>query len=164
MRADNPGFAETAGISVLVVRSSEEDFRTLHDVFSNQKWELDEVGTIQEALSWMAQYGPPPVIICERVLPDGDWKALLHHIDTVPRMPRLIVSSRLADDHLWCEVLNLLGYDVLATPFDAQEVTHVVSCAWASWHQQWHGEKVHAKSARRAGDAVASSSRVRAAS
>ena len=37
--------------------------------------------------------------------------------------PRFVVSSRLADDHVWAEVLNLGGYDVLCTPFEAREVS-----------------------------------------
>jgi hypothetical protein len=32
-------------------------------------------------------------------------------------------------EELWAEVLNLGGDDVLAQPFDAQEVYHVVSLA-----------------------------------
>ena len=43
----------------------------------------------------------------------------------------MIVTSRLADDRLWAEVLNLGGYDVLAKPFDASEVARVVGTAWA---------------------------------
>jgi hypothetical protein len=39
-------------------------------------------------------------------------------------------------------VLNLGGYDVLATPFDADEVYRVVSYAVDSWHFQFAGEKI----------------------
>ena len=41
----------------------------------------------------------------------------------------MIVSSRLADDCLWAEVLNLGGYDLLAKPFAAAEVSRVVKMA-----------------------------------
>jgi DNA-binding NtrC family response regulator len=47
--------------------------------------------------------------------------------------PNLIVTSRLADDELWAEVLNLGGYDVLAQPFDPQEVYRIV---FQAWHEQ----------------------------
>jgi DNA-binding response OmpR family regulator len=36
----------------------------------------------------------------------------------------------LADDHLWAEVLNLGGYDVLAKPFDGCELFRALSSAW----------------------------------
>ena len=41
----------------------------------------------------------------------------------------LIVGDRLADERLWAKVLNLGGYDLLAKPFNAKEVLHVVSTA-----------------------------------
>ena len=67
--------------------------------------------------------GESPVVICERSLPDGDWKDLLG------KTPRLIVTSRVANEALWAEVLNLGGYDVLAQPFDELEVRRVVALA-----------------------------------
>jgi hypothetical protein len=65
-------------------------------------------------------------VICERSLPDGEWKDLLG------KTPRLIVTSYAADESLWAEVLNLGGYDVLAQPFDEQEVRRVVALAGGS--------------------------------
>jgi len=44
--------------------------------------------------------------------------------------PLLIVASRLADEYLWAEALNLGAYDVLAKPFDADEVVRVLRSAW----------------------------------
>jgi hypothetical protein len=39
------------------------------------------------------------------------------------------VSSRVADDRLWAEVLNLGGYDLLTNPFAPAEVSRVVDLA-----------------------------------
>ena len=44
-------------------------------------------------------------------------------------MPNLVVTSRLADDRLWAEVLNLGGWDVLSTPFEAAELIRVLFAA-----------------------------------
>jgi len=44
----------------------------------------------------------------------------------VTRPPLLIVTSRLADERLWAEVLNLGAHDVLAKPFNAEEVVRVL--------------------------------------
>jgi DNA-binding response OmpR family regulator len=41
----------------------------------------------------------------------------------------LIVTSRTADEHLWAEVLNIGGYDVLPQPFNRDEVERVVAAA-----------------------------------
>jgi len=45
--------------------------------------------------------------------------------------PALIVTSRLADASLWAEALNLGAWDVLAKPYEAQEVRRVLSMALA---------------------------------
>lgn len=61
------------------------------------------------------------VVICEDVLPDGTWRDVLAALDQVQSPPALIVTSPVAGPHLWAEVLNLGGYDVLAQPFSNQE-------------------------------------------
>lgn len=66
-------------------------------------------------------------------MPDSSWKSLLAALDQLPDRPLLVVTSRLADEHLWAEVLNLGGYDVLMKPFDPQEVVRVISLAWLRW-------------------------------
>jgi DNA-binding NtrC family response regulator len=69
------------------------------------------------------------VVVAEADLPDGNWKNLLDIASNRPDPPQLIVFSRRADDMLWAEVLNLGGYDVLPTPFAAEEVLRTISLA-----------------------------------
>ena len=83
------------------------------------------VNGFREASGHLSNAGNP-VVICERSLPDGEWKDLLG------KTPRLIVTSHAADEALWAEVLNLGGYDVLAQPFDEQEVRRVLTMAGGS--------------------------------
>ena len=71
----------------------------------------------------------PWVVICDQILADGDWRDLFQDYLEDRHAPPLIVSSRAADDRLWAEVLNLGGYDLLAKPFVATEVTRVVKMA-----------------------------------
>jgi DNA-binding response OmpR family regulator len=46
-----------------------------------------------------------------------------------------IVTSRLADDALSAEVLNVGGYDLLLKPFRAEEVIRVVHAAATQWQR-----------------------------
>jgi hypothetical protein len=73
------------------------------------------------------------VLICEADLIDGTWRDLLDETTGMEPAPLLIVTSRMADDALWAEVLNLGGYNVLAQPFDSREVFRVVGNAWLHW-------------------------------
>jgi hypothetical protein len=50
--------------------------------------------------------------------------------------PRLIVFSRNADDRLWAEVLNLGGFDLLATPFREEEFVFAIGSAWLDWERE----------------------------
>ena len=83
---------------------------------------------IREALRQVRQR-PPAVMLCERDLPDGTWRELWEQVRGQDVPPSLIVASRLADDQLWAEVLNLGGYDVLPKPLDPVELRRVVENA-----------------------------------
>lgn len=76
---------------------------------------------------------PIPVVIVERALPCGDWRDLFAALQVLPHHPRLVVTSRLADEYVWVEVLNLGGHDVLAKPFRAAEVRWVLESGWRIW-------------------------------
>jgi len=77
-----------------------------------------------------------PVVICDDESTHGEWRGLLADLPLLPAPPSLIVSSRLADERLWGEVLNLGGYDVLPTPFVRTEVLPVCFQALKSWERQ----------------------------
>jgi DNA-binding response OmpR family regulator len=67
---------------------------------------------------------------------------VLQDLRKLPVPPQLVVTSRLADDHLWAEVLNIGGFDVLARPLDRDEVERVVASA------SRHFETRHLREAR----------------
>ena len=79
---------------------------------------------------------PPRVVVSEQDLPDGNWKDVIEMAASLPCPPPVIVTSRLADDYLWAEVLNLGGYDVLAKPLDTGELSRTLNLAWERWAGQ----------------------------
>lgn len=86
------------------------------------------VATCRQALEHLDR-SPAAVVLCDSDLPDGSWLDLFHSLASADDPPLLIVTSRLADDRLWAEVLNLGGFDVIAKPFDKREVLHVLETA-----------------------------------
>jgi len=112
-------------VTVLAVGLPEEDERSLTKIAARDDLSLRKVKTMAEALTYM----PVPVVVCEDTLPDGDWKALLEESSHWRNPPRVIVTSPLADEALWAEVLNLGGYDVLAEPLQSEEVRRVLNLA-----------------------------------
>ena len=116
-------------ITILAITPHEDDHHTLQMIFNHRNWRLQTARAYSEARR-MLRESKASVVICERDLPDGTWKDVLYELALMENPPQLIVVSRLADDHLWAEVLNLGGYDVLEKPFEPSEVMRAVSMAW----------------------------------
>jgi DNA-binding response OmpR family regulator len=119
-------------VSVLAVSPFEDDHMFLGNIFSHSNWHIHGVRCWRDALGHLSEHRTA-VVVCERDLPDSDWKRVLADLGSMPDAPLLIVTSRWADDYLWAEVLNLGGYDVLMKPFDQTEVVRVVGLAWLNW-------------------------------
>jgi DNA-binding response OmpR family regulator len=115
--------------SALLVSPVEDDHEFLGRVFSQQGWTLHRTRALVPALAFLRD-NPVPVVVTERDLPLGDWRDLLTAVQYLAHVPLLIVTARLADEHLWAEVLNLGGHDVLCKPFQVTELVWVLDNAW----------------------------------
>jgi DNA-binding response OmpR family regulator len=115
--------------SALVVSPLADDHELLGQTFVERAWVLYGARTLGSAVAFL-RCRSVPVVIAERDLPPRNWKDALAAIQRLPDPPLLVVASRLADEHLWAEVLNLGGYDVLAKPFQAGELRWVMESAW----------------------------------
>jgi DNA-binding response OmpR family regulator len=113
----------------LAISPFEADRRLLTNLLNRSGSRALGVSSRQEALPFLRE-GSVPVVICDSELPDGTWQELLNDLALLEHPPLMIVTSRLADDALWAEVLNLGGFDLLMRPFDAGEVIRVVGQAW----------------------------------
>lgn len=131
------GNSETGKIvarsAILAVSPFPEDLAGLARIFAGFAPVVRFCSTVREALR-ILKTEAVAVVIAERSFPEGhSWKRLLQATEALEVPPRLIIVSRLADEHLWAEVLNLGGYDVLMKPFDFKEVLRVVSLAQDGW-------------------------------
>jgi DNA-binding response OmpR family regulator len=117
---------ETREAVILAISPAVEEQKVLDRILEGSEWQTLACGTCEQARQ-LLRYSS--VVLCEQKLPDGDWKQVLKEIQNMPDPPLLIVTSRLADERLWAEVLNLGGYDVLAKPFKAEEVLWTVAAA-----------------------------------
>ena len=95
-------------------------------------WTLQAARTPAAAMATIRTM-PVHVVVCGCDSQPDAWKEILRQFQSLPKPPLLIVTSRLADDYLWVEALNLGAYDVLAKPFDRTEVVRTVSQACLHW-------------------------------
>ncbi len=118
-----------ARFSVLSVSPVPQDHLMLRHILDGALWQVSAVATRRGAIERLGA-GTFSVVVCESVLEDGTWKDILRHNQACAHAPPLVVTSRLADEYLWAEVLNLGGYDVLPKPFNDREVRHVLKTVW----------------------------------
>ena len=130
-----PGLEPVCNI-VLSVSPNDEDCASLERIFKSG-WTVMASTTVASALSVLREI-PIPIVICDCDVSSGSWKEMLDHISLLPDPPLLIVTSRLADERLWAEAPNLGAWDVLAKPFDANEVIRIAGIAGQHW-QDRHG-------------------------
>jgi DNA-binding NtrC family response regulator len=122
-------FAPDVGVPLMVASPFHDDHDALRDMCGQWQWGLYRARSCHAALRLVRQRRIS-VVLCDRDLPGGGWRAVVQGLKEVPHLTRLIVSSRFADHRLWMDVLELGGYDVLNSPFDANEVARVVFLAW----------------------------------
>ncbi len=117
----------TASVEFLLISPNEQDHSALGPIcsrFGPSFW----VRTCSDAGQVLSdkEIG---VVLCEDRLTDGSWKNVLELAKGRICPPTVIVTSFVADDRLWAEVLNMGGYDVLAKPFSQDEMSRVIQLA-----------------------------------
>ena len=115
-------------ITVLTVNSNMEDRLSLERIFDSNGWTIQGAKSIREATQLLKDR--PSLILCEKDLPDGNWKDIFREAQRLDEAAPLVVVSRKPDERLWAEVLNWGGFDVLLTPFVRNEVERVMHMAW----------------------------------
>ncbi len=114
-------------VTILSVSAAPKDHTALRRLLRGLCCRVAAAGTCRSALRRL-RHGRITIVVCESSLPDGTWRDILNHLGGVER-PVLIVTSKLADEALWAEVLNLGGFDVIPKPFNPREARHVLQTA-----------------------------------
>jgi|HubBroStandDraft_1064217.scaffolds.fasta_scaffold06883_2 DNA-binding response OmpR family regulator len=138
--------------TVFSVSPIEEDHVALEQILNGSKqahlkFKVETSATLASALAVLRKSNIP-IVLVERDLPPGSWRELLQRAARLTAPPLLIVTSRLADERLWAEAINVGAYDVLAKPFDVQEVCRVVEAAWRHWGERYENRRMSASESR----------------
>ncbi len=140
-----PGTRATSDhtVKILIISPSNADHDALCEILENANamteahcgWRVCPASSVESAEESLAEQ-EIPIVISECNLSPGTWQMVLEYISLLPVPPMLIVASRLADERLWAEALNLGAWDVLVKPFDRQEVIRVLASAWRHWQDR----------------------------
>lgn len=119
-------------VTVLLVSPEEGDHRYFGSVFARTNWRLRRAYTLEEAFEVLA-HEPIGVIVAEERLAGGSWRTILRAVEGLASPPKIVLAAPAAELELAAELLECGGWDVVARPFDAEEIIRCVSAAWLSW-------------------------------
>ncbi len=125
----SPKLAPQRKKTILVLSPEKDDCETIAKMLGSNRWyKIVKASTVAEAKELMPQAS---VVVCEACLPDGSWQQVLEMAqnEEEKNQPLVVVCRENADERLWSEVLNCMAYDVLAKPFDREEVFRIISSA-----------------------------------
>lgn len=121
-----------AGVQIVLISPDDSDGLSLQRMFDGSQATVTWFRTRENALAHLRE-NPFGVVVVNADVADGCWQDVLEALSHFDHPPYLIVSSRVVDESVWAEVLNLGGYDVLSTPFEPDEVLRVCAGAWLAW-------------------------------
>jgi DNA-binding NtrC family response regulator len=147
-------------ITILSVSPTVEDHRLLQQILSHHDhsqwakstWKLKASFDVDSAASALKEHAVS-IVLCESQLSTGTWHEILRHVSALDDPPLLIVTSKFADERLWAEALHLGAFDVIAKPYNAEEVKRTVMLAWQHWRER-HGLHRRRTKQRKHGGAV----------
>ena len=78
-----------------------------------------------------------PIVLCDRDAQPDAWREILEASRSLAAPPCVIVTSQLAGDREWTEILNAGAFDLLAKPFDKSNVIRILHSAWVHWQSRY---------------------------
>jgi|SRR6185312_11596877 len=119
-------------VAVLAVTPCDSDRAHLSSIAMREGWDLALAADCPEALA-LLDMRRFPVVLCDRDLPDADWRGSLKALSAAGHPPCVILTSAVNDNYLWQEVVQNGGYDVVTKPLHDAEVVAAVRRAWVFW-------------------------------
>jgi DNA-binding NtrC family response regulator len=120
----------------VAITQNPDEAEKLRQIASGCGWRISIVDSSSAAIASLNDQ-PTPLVICDRDLAGEGWRDVLAKIAAVPRAVCVLLASGVVDDYLWNDVIRHHGYDVVAKPFQPEELHRVVTFAW-SWRGWAH--------------------------
>lgn len=130
-------------VSLVAITQNPDDAETLRQIGSHWGWRISVVDSSTAAIASLnAQQAP--LVICDRDLSGEAWHDVLAKIAALPQAVCVLLASSVVDDYLWHQVIRHHGYDVVAKPFQPEELSRAVKFAWSwrGWAYRHHAEIV----------------------
>ena len=114
---------------ILSISAEPGDHDSLRGLLRDSDWRITAAFSCQQAMACLCRQRVD-IIICDCLLPDGNWQDILSQIAALPEPSAVIVTSISPDACLRADVRAMGGNEVLSKPFVPEEVSRVVVAAW----------------------------------
>jgi CheY-like chemotaxis protein len=105
-------------------------------LYPNCRLTLQPSPTLASALALLRTHRIP-IVLCDHDACPQAWREILWECRRLPAPPCVIVTSRLAGDGLWMDILNDGAFDLLSKPFDPPDVMRIIHSAWVHWQNRY---------------------------
>lgn len=134
--AQQPGQDATAPVpcepvKLVAITQSPDTGDALRRIAGSYAWRISIADSSGAAIA-LLKGQPTPLVICDRDLSGEDWRDVLAKIAALPQAVCVLLASPVVDEYLWNQVIQHHGYDVVAKPFQREDLRRAVTFAW-SW-------------------------------
>ena len=126
--------------TLVALTADHGDRKLLTDLAAENGWDVHLTQSLEEA-EFAVNRLHAPVALCDRELPEVDWRTVVRTLASSQHEPCVIVTGKRVDDYFWEEVIRNRGYDVLSKPLREYEVTRIVGLALSFWNSRTAGQR-----------------------
>lgn len=117
---------------VIALAVSDHDREVLTGISKHEPWEMHFAESRVEAWDAMTRLSSP-LVLYDRDWPDAEWRTSVQTFASSLQRPCVILTSRVADEYLWQELIRCGGHDLLAKPLRVEDVTRALKLALSYW-------------------------------
>ena len=134
-RQQEPAASLQPSLALVAIIEDEQDRSTLREAAEQEHWQLYFAKSCEEA--WhLAERLQAQVILCDRDLPEMEWRQAVGVLASLAHRPVVVLISPVADEYLWNELFRIGGFDLLRKPLRTGEVARVLKLALSYRHSE----------------------------
>lgn len=124
-------------VSALVVNEDASLLQELLAILEGQAVATQSARSCQEAKAALSLEELPDIIFAGTSFADGTWRDVLSMARQACPRAGVVVTTRLADMHLYLDAMEEGAADYIVPPFVPRDVAHVVRCAIQDVGRGW---------------------------
>ena len=98
----------------------------LMPLLDGQGFQIECATGYQDAVRKLSDGHTVDLILADAELPDGSWRNLILFAQNSGLRSEMIICAKAGESELWAEVIQCGAYDMIAEPFERQEVIRII--------------------------------------